>query len=169
MRTVIDTAAQSTIRVSDEVWIGTALLHREHPEREDFTVQEIVQRVAKENAAGGLRPGVSVHTYLHCVANRAPNPSGYRMLYATDKSARRLYRPTDPSHPERRGKMKPRRNQIPENYGYLLDWYEREYCQSNVGREPDLDPILALRGAGKEIWQGEDPDEYVRRLREGWE
>jgi hypothetical protein len=32
-----------------------------------------------------------------------------------------------------------------------------------------LDSILALRSMGKEIWADEDPDEYVRRLRAGWE
>lgn len=31
------------------------------------------------------------------------------------------------------------------------------------------DSILALIGLGKHIWADEDPDEYVRRLREGWE
>ena len=31
------------------------------------------------------------------------------------------------------------------------------------------DPILKLRGLGKEIWKGVDPDEYVRRLRDNWE
>ncbi len=30
------------------------------------------------------------------------------------------------------------------------------------------DPILSLRGLGKEIWQDEDADAYVKRLREGW-
>lgn len=30
------------------------------------------------------------------------------------------------------------------------------------------DPILALRGLGKEVWKGVDPDEYVEKLREGW-
>jgi hypothetical protein len=30
------------------------------------------------------------------------------------------------------------------------------------------DPILQLSGLGKEIWQGIDPDEYVRRERESW-
>ncbi len=29
--------------------------------------------------------------------------------------------------------------------------------------------ILDLRGIGKGLWEGEHPDEYVRRLREGWE
>ena len=32
-----------------------------------------------------------------------------------------------------------------------------------------LADILALQGAGKHLWKDEDPDEYVRRLREGWD
>lgn len=35
-------------------------------------------------------------------------------------------------------------------------------------RSTDPDPILALRGLGKEIWKGVDPDKYVEELREGW-
>lgn len=31
------------------------------------------------------------------------------------------------------------------------------------------DPILALAGLGREIWQDVAPDDYVRSLREGWE
>ena len=31
------------------------------------------------------------------------------------------------------------------------------------------DPLLARRGSGKELWADEHADEYVRRLREGWE
>ena len=30
-------------KVADEVWIVTALLHRENPKREDFTVEEIME------------------------------------------------------------------------------------------------------------------------------
>lgn len=33
----------------------------------------------------------------------------------------------------------------------------------------DDDPLLALRGSGKELWDDEHADEYVRRLREGWD
>lgn len=29
--------------------------------------------------------------------------------------------------------------------------------------------ILELHGLGKEIWQGVDPNEYVRKLRDEWE
>ena len=31
------------------------------------------------------------------------------------------------------------------------------------------DPILGLRGLGRELWQDEDADEYARRLRSDWE
>ncbi len=31
------------------------------------------------------------------------------------------------------------------------------------------DPLLALRGSGKKLWADEHADEYVKRLREGWE
>jgi hypothetical protein len=31
------------------------------------------------------------------------------------------------------------------------------------------DPLLALRGSGRDLWADEHADEYVRRLREGWD
>ena len=73
------------IRVADEVWIATALLHRQYPDRKDFTVGEIVRRAESEKVTGAesLRPGVQVHAYLHCVANKPPNPGRYRMLVET--------------------------------------------------------------------------------------
>lgn len=156
------------IRVADEVWIATALLHRENPEREDFTTQEIVERAAQENLFGSLRPGVRVHASLHCVANKTPNPGSYRMLFATGKHTRRLYRPSDVADPLRKGKIAPRRDEIPDRYRELLDWYERVFARGGSKGPPVPDPILALRGLGKEMWEGEDPDAYVRRLREGW-
>ena len=158
-----------TVRVADEVWIAAALLHMEQPGREDFAIEEILARVAKENITGELRPGVMVHAYLHCVANRAPNPTGYRMLFATGQNTRRLYRLGDRAHPLRKGKITPRRDQIPVRYEGLLKWYETEYIKRGPAPQGALDSVLALRGLGSEIWQGVDPDEYVRQLREGWE
>jgi hypothetical protein len=35
--------------------------------------------------------------------------------------------------------------------------------------EPLQDPLLALAGSGRDLWSDEHADEYVRRLREGWE
>jgi hypothetical protein len=50
----------------------------------------------------------------------------------------------------------------------LLDWYETEYGKGAV-EEGRADPLLALRGSGRELWADEPPDQYVRRLRSGWE
>jgi hypothetical protein len=36
-------------------------------------------------------------------------------------------------------------------------------------RAVEDDPLLALYGSGKDLWADEHADEYVRRLREGWE
>ena len=162
-----------SIKVSDEVWIATALLHHEDPEETAFTVGEIVARVMKENIHGTLRPGVRVHVVLHCVANVPPNPARYRMLVATVRArgrfARRLFRKGDPYDPAREGgKIVPKREEIPTRYHYLLDWYSSEYAIRSQSTD-SRGSILGLRGLGKEIWADEDPDSYVRRVREGWE
>ena len=78
---------KSDIKVADEVWITAALLHREHPGKEDFATEEIVARAAREAIAGPIRPGVYVHVVQHCVANRAPNPGRYCMLFETALAA----------------------------------------------------------------------------------
>ena len=31
---------------------------------------------------------------------------------------------------------------------------------------PDVDPVLAMAGVGKEIWQEEDGDAFIKRLRD---
>jgi len=159
--------ATNAVKVADEVWIATALLHREHPDRSDFTVKEIIGRAESENITGELRPGVSVHAYLHCVANLPPNSAQYRMLYATGDNTRRLYREGDETHPKRKGKITPERDEIPERYRYLLDWYRSQY--DSAKRDTWLRGIFEMVGAGKEDFAGVDPDEYVRQLREGWE
>ncbi len=115
------------IKVADEVWIGTALLHREHPDRADFSIAEIVDRVAEEGLHRPLRPGVQIHATQHCVANKRPNPGNYRMLYETGRGRRRLYRLGDETHPYRGGKIVPTRGDIPEAYREFLDWYADEY------------------------------------------
>jgi hypothetical protein len=159
-------ASKSRIKVADEVWIATALLHRERPEQSDFSLEEIVERAQREALAGTARPGVYVHVVQHCVANRPPNPGRYRMLYETGPGRRRLFRPGDAYHPSREGaKTTPRPEEIPNGYVGLLAWY-RDWCAEV---RPAVDPLLALVGSGKELWADEHADDYVRRLREGWE
>lgn len=162
-------SVQQTVKVADEVWIVTALLHRENPQRDDFTIKEILDKAREELIHGTLRPGVYQHAIQHCVANRPPDRGRYRILLATGRLTRRLYREGDPYHPSREGgKVVPEKEEIPSQYHDLVDWYLGEYCvRPSEFRKQDS--ILALRGLGKEIWEGVDPDEYVRQLREGWE
>jgi hypothetical protein len=156
------------LRVADEVWIAVALLHREHPDLPDFSIEEIMERAGKE-AGKPLRPGVRVHVNQHCVANRPPNPARYRMLFETASGRRRLFHDGDHYDAAREGaKVVPAREDIPSEYAALLDWY-RGWSQDRAEDRIKSDPILALRGSGKKLWADEHADEYVRRLREGWE
>jgi hypothetical protein len=164
-KTIVDTE----LKVADEVWIATALLHREHPESPDFTVEEIVKRAKQEGLHKPFRPGVYVHAVQHCVANRPPNPGRYRMLLETRPGHRRLFRDGDPYHPQREGtKITPVRENLPNEYSGLLNWF-RDWSTQASGNATRNDPLLALRGSGKHLWADEHADEYVRRLRKGWE
>lgn len=158
-----------TIKVADEAWIAVALLHREHPDQPDFTIENIMERAAKEQIAGPIRRGLYVHVVQHCVANRPPNPGRYRMLFETSSGRRRLFRPGDPYHPQREGaKASPGPDEIPRSYSGLLIWYSA-WCAAATGEALDKDPLLAMLGSGKQLWADEHSDDYVTRLREGWE
>ncbi len=160
---------KASLKVADEVWIATALLHQEQPSRLDFAIEEIRARVQQEGQVTPTRPGVYVHIDQHCVANRPPNPGRYRMLFETGPGRRRLFRKGDAYHPAREGgKITPTSEDLPEKYLSLLAWY-REWCSEAIQRAPATDPLLALAGSGKQVWADEHADEYVSRLREGWE
>lgn len=185
------TAVSSELACATEVFIATALLHREQPERPDFMIQEIVNRAARENITGETRSGVSVHASQHCVANRAPNPAKHRILFATGKHTRRLFLPGDEVHEGRTGKIFPDPAEIPSPYLPLLEWARRRFEQGPKGagvrtaagssvlppssmrafESPEhwLESLFELEGLGKEQWKNVDPDEFVRKLREGWE
>jgi len=163
------TLSRTRVRVADEVWIVTALLHRDNPARSDFSIDEIMERAAKEKIAGATRPGVYVHIVQHCVANRPPNPARYRMLLETRPGRRRLFRRGDAYHPAREGsKMIPKPDEMPIGYSDLLHWY-RDWSSAATIASSGTDPLMALAGSGKALWADEHADEYVRRLREGWE
>jgi hypothetical protein len=57
-------------------------------------------------------------------------------------------------------------------YSVLL-WMRREFTEKlrkrTVATPSSCDPPLALYGSGKRLWGEEHSDEYVVRLREGWE
>lgn len=162
-------ASKTQTKVADEVWIAVALLHRKHPRQLDFTIEQIMERAAKEAGRAPLRPGVYVHVVQHCVANRPPNPGRYRMLFETTPGRRRLFRGGDVYDRAREGaKTTPVRAEIPSEYASLLDWYQG-WSQDRVEDRIKNDPLLALQGSGKALWADEPADDYVRRLREGWE
>ena len=153
------------IRVADEVWIATALLHREHPDKADFSLKEIEARLIREDIAGGARPGVMPHISRHCVANAPKDRGRYRILLETGRSRRRLFQPGDPYHPSREGgKSIPDRSAIPAEYHSLLDWY---HTWARI--EPSADPLLALASRHRRLWRSTNADAYVRELREGFE
>src|SRR5262249_4979376 len=87
-----------------------------------------------------LRPGVLMHASQHCVANKRPNPGTYRMLYATARGERRLFRPSDVAHPHRAGKITPNWVEIPEAYRSLLDWYKETYTYGPATRPSSTSP-----------------------------
>lgn len=185
------TSVSNEVTCATEVFLATALLHREQPERQDFMIQEIVSRAARENVAGETRSGVSVHASQHCVSNRAPNPAKHRMLFATGKHTRRLFLPGDEVYEGRTGKIFPDPGEIPARYLPLLEWARKRFEQARRGMGSNkysgssnqvhppvyrtesegrwLESLFELDGLGKEHWKGVDPDEFVRKLREGWE
>jgi hypothetical protein len=157
------------VKVADEVWLILALLHRDNPNRVDFGIDEIMDRAREAKITSDLRPGVYAHVIQHCVANRAPNSGRYRMLFETQSGRRRLFRTGDSYDLAREGsKIHPSGDDLPEQYRDLLNWY-RDWSMKAVGRATKDDPLLALRGSGKDLWADEHADDYVRRLREGWE
>lgn len=173
-----------SVRIADGVWIATALLHREHPERPDFTESEIQARFLAEGLPRGQHSNsLPAHISSHCVANsprsrKRSDPGrlqggAYRILYETRSGFRRLFRPGDDVHPDRvqvrrQSKAVPRREEIPPAYHELLDWYAEwiqgsNHPMANVSIEDD--PLLRLRGSGRHIWADEHADEYVENLR----
>jgi hypothetical protein len=49
-----------------------------------------------------------------------------------------------------------------------VDWYN-DWSRNSRTDSDESDPLLRLRGTGAHLWADETPDEYVERLREGWE
>jgi hypothetical protein len=161
------TAADSRITIADEVWIVTALLHREHPDRADFGVDEIVQRAEREQVEGSLRPGFRAHVTGHCVANRPPSPNRSRILFRTEAGRFRLFRRGDSYDPGREGsRTAPSSYTIPSRYKELLPWFM--HWSAKATRSPSADPLLDLHGSGRNLWSREGADHYVERLRKDW-
>ncbi len=130
------------LKGADQVWIATALLHRENPDRMAFTASEIEERVRRDFGYEKL----SIPTFISadCVANRKPSPARYRVLHRVSRGMYRLFRPDDPYHLGReRGKTKPNPEEVPDRYRPLLEWYENEYASPFKLFGPDA-PLLKI-------------------------
>jgi hypothetical protein len=91
------------------------------------------------------------------------------MLFATSEGRRRLYRAGDVYHPRRQGsKVTPDQKDLPTGYSDLLSWYG-DWSKEAARRHIENDPLIKSQGSGKHLWADEPADEYVNRLREGWE
>lgn len=159
------------LHVADLVWVAAALLHREHPGRADFSNEEIRKRAEREDAEGAIRPGMATHISSHCVASKEPRPAKHRMLTRTRQGRSRLFRSGDRFHPLRAGgNITPPKENLPEKYQYLLEWYESEYNKNAMEEEA----AAKSRGATAETLMRligsisrEDADELIRIIDDG--
>lgn len=168
-------ATTTDLLLADRIWIAVALLHQEHPGSEDFSKDEIRRKLNDSGLANGTERGsVNAHLKEHLVANVPPSTSKYRMLYETTPGGNlRLFRPGDFTYATRYQKRKPsktvpKREEIPQQYWPLLDWYDnwsKETRTPNSSANWEDDPLIRLIGSGKHIWADEHADEYVERLR----
>jgi hypothetical protein len=169
----VTTYRKASVKVADEFFLILALLHREQPDRRSFRVSEILKRALQE----GLRnsdsnPGsLRAHASSHAIANEPPGKGGkYRIAYRENNGQVRLLEATDYVHPERSWKFYPSPDQIPEKYHELLNWAkQRSRLAEAQAPEGWLEGVRQLRGLGRELWKGVDPDAYVSSLREGWD
>jgi hypothetical protein len=154
--------------VADECWIALAKLQRQSPEREGFFPREIVRQLSVDSS-GPARAGVQPHLSQHNVANAKPSSAKYRMFLRLPSGELRLYRPGDVTHPDRKGKTAPQAHDLPAELRELLAWYHNDYCHQ--ARAEIIDPVLAMVGAGKELWADQNGDSFIRRERdpENWE
>jgi hypothetical protein len=160
--------------LADRIWIAVALLHQQFPARNDFSKDEIRRELYSSGlAVDAERGSVNVHLKEHLVANVPPSSSKYRMLYETTPGGNlRLFRPGDFTYATRHQKRKPsksvpNRDEIPQPYWPLLDWYETWSKGIQTVDKPNWedDPLIRLIGSGKHIWADEHADEYVENLR----
>ncbi len=132
-------------KLADQVWIALALLLRDNPEAEGFSVSKIKERVRQE--FGVVAPGIETHIRQHCLADKEPTPGRYRMLVKAAKDKYRLFREGDSYHSDREGaKTTPNREDIPEPYQSLLTWYAEQYSpQIKIFGPEDLALLMKIK------------------------
>jgi hypothetical protein len=162
--------AKDGVKVADELFLVVALLTKENPARASFSIPEILARAEKEGLGRHRSDQKSLkqHAYEHAAANVAPGKGKYRLVYREKDNSIRLLQAGDHTHPDRHGKEWPDEREIPERYKALVRWAQERFKTKRGESKPWLHDLLAMRGLGKEIWKGVDPDKYVEALRGDW-
>ena len=165
----------SELLLADRIWLAFAMLHRELPDREDFSTEEVRAKMRESGLSAGTKPSsVAAHLKEHLVANVPPSSSRYRMLFETRPGHLRLFRPGDMTDPARNQKLRPskympKREEVPREYHEFLDWYE-QWIRTSLPTIDALswedDPLIRLVGSGRDIWADYHADEYVNQLRQ---
>ncbi len=158
--------------LADRIWFAVAMLHRDLPDRKDFSREEIRLKLRETGLDEGLkRTSINAHLKEHMVANVPPSSTRYRMLFETRPGYLRLFQPSDTPHQLRLAgkpsKHMPRRDEVDQQFLPLLDWYQDWTNKRGATGPPnyDDDPLIRLIGSGKHIWADEHADEYVENLR----
>lgn len=166
------TSVKTDLRLADRIWLAVAMLHKLHPNSIAFNKADIRDQLDKSGLGSGTNPlSVNAHLKQHLVANVPPSAGKYTMLFETRFGQLRLYRPGDFIDSHRRlgrgSKCSPKREEVPQQYHPLLDWYE-EWCRehgANTALDWEHDPLIQLIGSGAHVWADEHADEYVENLR----
>ena len=131
-----------------EVWLATALLHRENPTRNDFTLPEIRAKVVELNPKRASQPGLGTYLSSHCVAGkkRQDRSINARILTDTGRARRRLFRAGDHYDASRKeGKVRPTAQEVPPQYRGLIDWYDKVYNLRPTPTPGQKDRMVRLR------------------------
>ena len=158
------------MKASDLVWLSTAQLQREQPSRAGFSPDEVLRKANEMEPNHGFSLNtIRTHISRHCVANISPAGAIHRMLTRNANGTYRPYRYGEEYDPGRaRGKTCPDINAIPPKYKELMEWFNGEY-EKRRDLSADEDPLLALRGLGKELWKDLGGGEkFIRELRANW-
>ena len=116
----------------DRTWTVVAMLHQQFCTRNDFSRDEIWQKLVGEGfAEESERDTFKTHLDQQWIANIPASSDNFRLMYETTPGGNiRLFRPGDFTYASRKdqkykpSKSAPIRQEIPEEYWQLLDWYE---------------------------------------------
>jgi hypothetical protein len=152
--------------IADTIWVAASLLHHFDSDRDGFDHATLLRKVLELDPSLNPR-SVSTHLSTHCVASKKADPSNHRILTENPDGTLQLYRPGDLCHPSRTdGRTQPK--VLPEQYRWLLQPDVRKPANGG-SRDVSEDPILALRGVGKEMWRSLGGGEaFLHALRQEW-